>query len=123
MYGISYKDAATSHLKVAIIDKTNPYGKITAEREILVKNTLMAELDKTVLYASCSKTKPPIFRFWTHSGEIMRVTCDDDLTLEWLKIKVPTLKIWKGATITIVRMDELPKLTKAALWIQREAQA
>ncbi|CAH1104387.1 unnamed protein product [Psylliodes chrysocephalus] len=83
----------------------------------------MGELDKIVLPASCSKTKSPTFRYWTHSGEIIRVTCDDDLTLEWLKTKVPTLKTWEGATLAVVRMDELLKLTKASLWIPGEAQA
>ncbi|CAH1101872.1 unnamed protein product [Psylliodes chrysocephalus] len=112
-----------SHLKVAIIDKDNPYGKITTVREILVKKTLMGELDKTILSASCSKTKPPTFRSWTHSGAIITVTCDDDLTLEWLKTKVTTLKTWEEATLAVVRMDELPKLTKASLWIPGKAQA
>ncbi|CAH1105879.1 unnamed protein product [Psylliodes chrysocephalus] len=121
--GKSYKDAATSHLKVAIIDKDNPYGKITTEKAILVKKTLMGELDKTILSASCSKTKPPIFRSWTHSGEIIRVTCDDDLTLEWLKTKVPTLKTSERATLAVVKMAELPKLTKASFWVPGEAQA
>ncbi|CAH1100208.1 unnamed protein product [Psylliodes chrysocephalus] len=120
---MSYKDAATSPLKVAIIDKDNPYGKITTKREILVKKIPMGELDKTILSASCSKTKPPIFRSWSRSGEITRVTCDDDLTLEWPKTKVPALKTWEGATLAVVRMDELPKLTKASLWIPGEAQA
>ncbi|CAH1110440.1 unnamed protein product [Psylliodes chrysocephalus] len=83
----------------------------------------MGELDKIILSASCSKTKPPTFRSWTHSGKIIRVTCDDDLKMEWLKIKVLTLKCWKGASLAVVRMDELPKLTKATLWIPGEAQA
>ncbi|CAH1108070.1 unnamed protein product [Psylliodes chrysocephalus] len=73
----------------------------------------MGELNKTILSDSCSKTKPPTFRFWTHSGEIIRVTCDDDLTLKWLKTKIATLKTWEGATLAVVRMDELLKLTKA----------
>ncbi|CAH1109635.1 unnamed protein product [Psylliodes chrysocephalus] len=121
--GISYNDAATSHLKVAIINKDNSCGEITTEREILVKKTLMGELDKTMLSTSCSKTKPPTFRSWSYSGVIIRVTCDDDLTLEWLKTKVLTLKTWEGATLAVVRMDELPKLTKASLWIQGEEKA
>ncbi|CAH1106680.1 unnamed protein product [Psylliodes chrysocephalus] len=83
----------------------------------------MGELDKTILSASCSKTKPPTFRSWSLSGEIIRVTCDDDLTLEWLKTKVPTLKTWEGATLAVLRINELPKLTKASLWIPGEAQA
>ncbi|CAH1098598.1 unnamed protein product [Psylliodes chrysocephalus] len=79
----------------------------------------MGELDKTILSASCSKTKPPTLRYWSHSGEIVRVTCDDDLTLEWLNTKVLTLTTWEGATLAVVRMDELPKLAKAS----GEAQA
>ncbi|CAH1102155.1 unnamed protein product [Psylliodes chrysocephalus] len=83
----------------------------------------MGEVDKTILSASCSKIKPTTFRSWTYSGEIIKVTCDDDPTLEWLKIKVPTSKTWERATPAVVRMDKLSKLTKAYLWIPGEAQA
>ncbi|CAH1106421.1 unnamed protein product [Psylliodes chrysocephalus] len=75
----------------------------------------MGELNKTILSASCSKSKPSTFRSWTHSGEIIRVTRDDNLTLEWLKTKVSTLKTSEGVTLAVVRMDELSKLTKASL--------
>ncbi|CAH1108170.1 unnamed protein product [Psylliodes chrysocephalus] len=112
-----------SLITIITSDKDNPYGKITTERGILVKKTLIGELEKTILSASYSKTKSPTFRSWSHSGKIIRVTCDDDLTLEWLKMKVPTIKTWKGATLAVVRMDELPKLTKTSLWIPEEAQA
>ncbi|CAH1102902.1 unnamed protein product [Psylliodes chrysocephalus] len=83
----------------------------------------MEELDRTILFASFIKTKPPTFRSWTYSGKIIREMCDDDLMLEWLKTKVPTLKTWEGAALAVVRMDELPKLIKASLWISGEAQA
>ncbi|CAH1107877.1 unnamed protein product [Psylliodes chrysocephalus] len=119
---MSYKDAATSHLNVSIIDRENPYGKITAERVILVKKALMGELDKTILSASGSKNKPPTFRSWTHFGEIIRVTCDDDLSLEWLKSTVPSLNTWEGASLVVGRVDGLPKLTKSSLWVPGEAQ-
>ncbi|CAH1109518.1 unnamed protein product [Psylliodes chrysocephalus] len=43
--------------------------------------------------------------------------------LEWLKTKIPTLKTWEGATLAVVGINELPKVTKASLWIPGEAQA
>ncbi|XP_074033088.1 uncharacterized protein [Leptinotarsa decemlineata] len=107
------------HLKVAIIDETNPYGKVTAERESLIKKQLLEELDKIIFSASSNNSKPPTFKSWTYSGEI-RVVCDDDVTLEWLKEATMTIKPWEEASLAVVSVDKLPKLTKASLWIPED---
>lgn len=117
----SYKEAAESHLRTAIIDKDNPYGKISGEREALIKKKLTEELDSILLSPSASGSKPPTFRSWTYSGEIIRVVCEDESTLAWLTEAVCGLKPWENATLAVVRADRLPRLTKASLWIPLEA--
>ena len=120
----SYKDATLSYLKVAIIDKDNPYGKIPKDKEILVKKSLRGELDKIILSTPGTSTmKPPMFRSWTYSGEIIRIVCEDDNTLGWLTKAVEDLRPWQNAALTVVRIDRLPRLTKATLWIPMEADS
>lgn len=112
-----FSEAALRHLKVAIIDETNPYGKVNDERESLIKKILLEELDKFIFSDSSSNKKAPTFKSWTYSGEIIRVVCGDDVSLEWLKDVTKTLKPWEGASLAVVSVDRLPKLTKASLWI------
>lgn len=120
----SYKDATLSHLKVAIIDKDNPYGKIPKAKEVLVKKALTGELDKNILSTPASSSaRPPVFRSWTHSGEIVRIVCEDEDTLRWLTETVANLRPWEDATLAVVRLDQLPRLTKATLWIPVEAES
>ncbi|XP_074033100.1 uncharacterized protein [Leptinotarsa decemlineata] len=109
--------AALRHLKVAIIDITNPYGKVTAERESVIKKQLLEELDKIIFSASGNNSKPPTFKSWIYSGEIIRVVCDDDVTLEWLKKATMNIRPWEKASLAVVSVDKLPKLTEASLWI------
>lgn len=122
---ISYREAALSHLRVAIIDKDNPYGKMSKDREVLVKRTLGGELDKIILSTPApDKTiKPPTFRSWTYAGEIIRVFCEDEYTLGWLTDTVGGLRPWEGASLAVVPVDKLPRLTKATLWIPLEAES
>lgn len=120
----SYKDATLSHLKVAIIDKDNPYGKIPKAKEVLVKKALTGELDKFIFSTPGSSTsRPPVFRSWTYSGEIVRIVCEDENTLEWLTKSVASLRPWESAALAVVRLDQLPRLTKAALWIPVEPES
>ncbi|XP_074026450.1 uncharacterized protein [Leptinotarsa decemlineata] len=116
----TFVEAALRHLKEAIIDETNPYGKVTAERESLIKKQLLEELDKIIFSASSNNSKPPMFKSWTYSGEIIRVVCDDDVTLEWLKKATMNIKPWEEASLAVDSVDKLPKLTKASLWIPED---
>lgn len=121
----SYKEAALGHLKVAIIDKDNPSGKIPKDKEVLIKKLLMGELDKILFTAPTpsSTTKPPTFRSWTYSGEIIRVFCEDEETRSWLTTTVGSLRPWENATLAVVSIDKLPRLTKSTLWIPVEAES
>ncbi|CAG9831404.1 unnamed protein product [Diabrotica balteata] len=98
----SFAEAALRHLKVAIIDKVNPYGKVTADRENLIKCSLIEKLDRTTLSTSSSQS-------------------DDDGALAWLEKATADLKPWEEASLVVVSQDKLPKLTKASLWIPGDA--
>lgn len=112
--GISYKEAASRHLRVAIIDQHNPLGKTTKEQAGLVEKAMLEELDKLLSSSDTIHT----FQEWTHSGEILRISCDNEPALKWLKDTVPRLPpLWEGARLTVVQVDQLPTLTKARLWI------
>ncbi|XP_072375605.1 uncharacterized protein [Diabrotica undecimpunctata] len=117
----SFAEATLRHLKVAIIDKLNPYGKVTADRANLIKQSLIEELDRTILSPSSSQVKAPTFKSWTYSGEIIRVVCDDDEALAWLEKATSDLKPWEEVSLAVVSQDKLPKLTKASLWIPEDA--
>jgi len=120
----SYKDAANSHLRVAIIDKENPYGKLPADKEAILKKTLLEELDNTIMSASSSSSKPPTFSSWSYSGEIIRITCDDDSSLAWLTTKVEALSGGSiGNNLEVISVDKLPRLTKATLWVPGEEKS
>lgn len=120
MSGTSHKDAATSHLKVFIIDTNNPYVKITTENYMLVKKTLMGKLK-----ASCSKTKLPTFRPWMYFCKIIIIiNVLGLLEVEMAKNHDTNLNNWKEITFALVRVDEFTKntkLAKAYLWIIRVA--
>lgn len=81
---VSYKDATLSLLKVTIVDKDNPYWITPKGKEDLVKKFLKGKLDKIHLSTPTNDTKSPVFHSWTHSGKIIRVTCEDNYTLDWL---------------------------------------
>lgn len=120
----SYKDAANSHLRVAIIDKENPYGKLPADKEAILKTTLLEELDNTIMSASSSSSKPPTFSSWSYTGEIVRITCDDDSSLAWLTTKVEALSGGPtGTNLEVISVDKLPRLTKATLWVPGEEKS
>ncbi|CAG9833997.1 unnamed protein product [Diabrotica balteata] len=115
----SFAEAALRHLKVAIVDKVNPYGKITADQSNLIKRSLVEELDKAIS-TSGGHVKVPTFKSWTYSGEIIRVVCDDDGSLSCLENVIARLKPWEDASLAVVSQDKLPKLTKASLWIPED---
>ena len=116
---ISYKDAASPHLRVAIIDQSNHLGQLTAEQVELVQNSLSRKLDEVILAPSSSGQHPaPTFRSWNHSGGILRITCEDESSRTWLGKAVRQLEpLWEGCLLNMVQVDQLPRLAKVSFWI------
>lgn len=113
----SYKEAAERHLRVAIINRTNPLGKITQEESDLLEQRLGKDLDEH-LFSLAEEITPPTFKGWQYHGQILRITCENSQSLEWLKKAVGNFPpLWEAARLDVVQVDELPRLKKAALWI------
>lgn len=114
---MSYKEAVNKHLRVAIIDWLNPLGKLNETQEGLVKAKLFEALDSSIERGD----SVPTFSSWRHSGEILRITCEDESSLTWLERTVKKLpELWKGARLDVVQVDDLPRLTKATIWFPDE---
>lgn len=117
----SYAEASKRHLRVAVICRSNPLGKTTPQQAEILQEKLYEQLD-TCIFALKDGEKPPIFNGWQHSGEILRITCNDNHSLEWLKATVSNLpQPWSNAQLEVVEVDRLPRLVKAALWIPGKA--
>lgn len=118
----SYREAATSHLRVAIIDRSSLFGRITSDQSALIENMLTRELDNQMsldLVNIDNRPQDPImFGGLFFSGEILRVTCGNDRTLNWLQGVVSTNSaLWEGACLEMVQVDLLPRLTKATIFL------
>lgn len=120
-HGISYGEAIKSHLRVAIINRTNLTGKLEPDQAGLVQAALNEELDKNLF----SSDKLPLhFYGWSYAGEILRISCRDDTSLNWLNKTVLALKpLWEGAKLEVRQADKLIKLTKVRLWIPGAGRA
>lgn len=114
----AYSEVATAHLRVAIIDSTDPLGKMSKERADLVKAKLLGAVDD-FLFAEPPATVPtPDFGGCSHRFDIFYITCCDSATLEWLRKTIESFPpLWEGAKLKVVRESELPRLRKATLWI------
>lgn len=49
-------------------------------------------------------------------GQSPRVTCDNSSSLQWLTDQLQSAKIY-GGDLNIVKVKDLPTLTKVSLWI------
>ncbi|KAK5650455.1 hypothetical protein RI129_001484 [Pyrocoelia pectoralis] len=118
----SYKEAAERQLRVAVIDTNNPVGKLSANQAEMVKNELAKIIDQ-LFYATESTTPAPTFKGWRYSGEILRISCENNYSLEWFKKVVSDLPpLWEAAHLKVVQEDCLQRLRKAAIWIPEEPE-
>lgn len=119
----SYKEAATSNLRVAIINRSSPLGRVTPEQSEMIKKLLNRRLDEILLAPVTSTAAVPTFGGLRVVGEILRITCDDELALNWLTQVVDTSEpLWDGAQLKVVQEDQIPKLWKVSIWIPGEAE-
>ena len=87
--------------------------KQAAERQLNLANVLDQHL-----FTLKGTTVASTFRGWRYSGEILRISCEDSHSLEWLKEVVGNLpQLWEAAHLKVVQEDCLPRLRKAAIWV------
>lgn len=120
---ISYREAATSNLRVAIINRSVPMGKVTPEQTELIKGMLHRRLDETLFTPGGSDKQIPTFGGLRVAGEILRITCDNEHTLNWLSQTVHTAQpLWDGAQLKVIQEDQIPKMWKVSIWIPGESE-
>ncbi|KAJ3652637.1 hypothetical protein Zmor_018585 [Zophobas morio] len=125
----SYREAAASHLRVAVVDVQHPLGKLTADQVKIVQKGLMGALDRQLDQCLASDRQAATFRGIKYTGEILRITCEDELSLKWLQKTVRSLTpLWEGAQLNVVPLAELPRLNqwdhvKKWLLFHREAKS
>lgn len=120
---VTYKEAAGKHLRVAVIDRSNPLGKLDESQAKGVENSLTAALDAFIAAVGNEAKPAPTFDGLYHSGQILRITCSDQSSLDWLRSTVANLPpLWQGAILDVVQVDDLPRLTKVTLWIPGEPE-
>ena len=87
----------------------------------LIKNLLIRALDENI--SSALDNPSPIFNDMRYSGEILWIICRDVWSL-----KMPTTNIaqntnpWDEAILDVIQVNRLPRLRKAALFIDGEPE-
>ncbi|KAJ3643255.1 hypothetical protein Zmor_025979 [Zophobas morio] len=105
--GHSYREVAASHLRVAVINVHHPLGKLTANQVEMVQNCLMGALDRQLQQYLASGRQAATFRGIKYTGEILRRTSEDEISLEWLKQTVRSLiPLWEAAQLNVVPLTE-----------------
>ncbi|KAJ3652465.1 hypothetical protein Zmor_018426 [Zophobas morio] len=57
------------------------------------------------------------FQGYQYTGEILRVTCEKEISLEWLNQTVSSLTpLWEAAQLNVA-LAEIPRLMRTTLWI------
>ncbi|XP_022904001.2 uncharacterized protein [Onthophagus taurus] len=113
-----FKDALLSHLKVAVINSQNQLGKLSETEAGHVKYELTNALFKVITQLDPKQQTPiPTFTSMVYAGQILKVACNDDHSLTWLKAAVPLIPPLEGVVLSVVREVDLPTLSRIQVWI------
>ncbi|XP_060666163.1 uncharacterized protein LOC132798363 [Drosophila nasuta] len=105
-------ETARRHLAVALIDRGDSNGKMSADRWQLTHAKLVDAL--FVRMENAPDSPMPTFKGagWLNGVKIL--TCKDVPTLLWLKKTVPKLDgLWEGANLDVVDRNSIPSMPKA----------
>ncbi|XP_071055149.1 uncharacterized protein [Onthophagus taurus] len=114
----AYKDALLVHLKVAVINGLNPLGKLSeAEAE-----KIRMELTNKLVGQICgdipgTNTPTPTFSSMVYVGQILKITCNDNSSLDWLKANVALLPPLEGVKLSVVKEVDLPSMSRVQIWL------
>ncbi|XP_051864224.1 uncharacterized protein LOC127566244 [Drosophila albomicans] len=105
-------ETARRHLAVALIDRGDPNGKMSAERWRLTHSKLVDAL--FVRMENVPDSPMPTFEGTGWLNGVKILTCKDDPTLQWLQATVPKLDgLWEGAKLDVVDRNNIPSMPKA----------
>ncbi|XP_037933988.1 uncharacterized protein LOC119668523 [Teleopsis dalmanni] len=112
-------DIVKSQITIAVIDDSDPDGKITHENWSLINKKLMD------LYLDLMKEYPgktPSFRDggW-FQGYVKLIDCADQRSVDIYRIAISRLgEVWPGAKLRVVDKDQIPCRPRAHTWVPAE---
>ncbi|KAJ3655602.1 hypothetical protein Zmor_014724 [Zophobas morio] len=78
----------------------------------------LGALDRQLEQCLAARRQATTCRSIKYTEEILRITYEDEVSLEWLKQTVRFLtRLWEGAQLNVVLLAELPRLVRTTLWI------
>lgn len=113
------KKAFDDKLKIAIIDRAHPEGKILLGNQKILKESFESWQIETLL--KDPEGFIPHFEWSRFSGDIFRITCQDLQSVEFVKATVKEKgNLWQDSNLQVVGKDEVPKVNKVFLWLPEE---
>ncbi|KAH8300708.1 hypothetical protein KR018_011902, partial [Drosophila ironensis] len=107
-------DIARRHLVVALVDRSDPNGRMKPEQWRAVESKLLVELVKRM---EEPKSQPVAFGNAGWLEGVKLLSCRDDTTLKWVTSAVASLgKLWEGAELEVVDRTLIPSIPKAKVF-------
>nr|XP_036671832.1 uncharacterized protein LOC118877379 [Drosophila suzukii] len=105
-------DEGNRHLIVALIDRSDEYGKMTEARWKIVHARLVQSLFVRIEEAPTAPMPTFDGAGWLNGVKILK--CNDDPTRKWLTQTVCQLEaLWEGAKLEVVDRELIPSIPKA----------
>lgn len=92
-------------VRVGILPKNYPQIQLTDEQLYSLQEAILLK----VTLQRRESFKPKFTNCWQRTGHLV-INCQDRETSDWLNSVVPTLIPWKGAELTVVNADDIPRL-------------
>lgn len=105
---MSFKEA-TEGVKMVIVPKDFPTGKLTEEQSNKILDALDAKMVAEETQAQ--------FLFSKHENEALILLCANTITANWLQKSTPAIKPWEGADLIAGEAKDILKRTKLLLFV------
>ncbi|KAJ8980511.1 hypothetical protein NQ317_007931 [Molorchus minor] len=110
---ITFKQALTS-TKMAIAPTSYPEDKLTLEQAKQLQLAITKEIWK------CEPGTGPQFAGSYPQTGVLIITCENEASKAWLKLKVPSLELWEGVSLRVDDAKEILKTNKVLVWVPTE---
>ncbi|XP_017480106.1 PREDICTED: uncharacterized protein LOC108369494 isoform X2 [Rhagoletis zephyria] len=113
---VGLSEVAEQHLTVALLDHSDPYGKMTTKKWKSVEGELLSLMIRQ-MHEEPGKPMPTFDgEGWFYGVKLLK--CKDSAALEWLKQAVPNLqRQGDNAHLEVVDRVLIPTIPKAKVWI------
>lgn len=103
-------------LQVAILDRSNPEGKLSTERWLKVEESILRSLSEAVI--QCEDDSFTAFDGARWQKGVKIIGCGNKKALDFLTACINGLDpLWPGMKVEIVPIDQIPSWTTVRVWI------